>query len=335
MTIELCSSTFVQFTLTHDHGKLIECTTTSAPIDHFLEVIKLSRAYNTWVSYVHDLKAFFEIIPKTPEAVTRADCVAFMGQQQVAGLSPATINRRLAALSSLFKELQLLGIAEQNPIQPGRAGPRPRRRSQSLYRRAAKRLPGIISNEDLQKFLETLPTWRDRSLVLLMWMSCLRVGEAVATRFEDIECSRRSIQIAAPKGGQSRLVFMEPLTFAALNRYLEEERRDLFPEVPEVFVAFKGAARGQPLSVNAVQKLVTYYAEKCHLPRLHCHLFRHTGITQLVHQKMPEPAIRALVGHRNPDSLLPYLHLADDFVAAEFERAQITFEANHWRKGEE
>jgi hypothetical protein len=37
---------------------------------------------------------------------------------------------------------------------------------------------------------------------------------------------------------------------------------------------------------------------------------------------MPEPAIRKLVGHRHPDSLLPYLHLGDDFVETEFEAAQ-------------
>jgi len=335
MTAEICTDAPVQFTLIYKQGKLIDCTTSSAPINHFLEVIKLSRAYNTLVSYVHDLKVYFEIILKTPEAVTRADCVAFMKQQQEAGLSTATLNRRLAALSSLFKELQLLGIAEQNPVQPGQAGPRPRRRSQSLYRRAAKHLPGTIGSEDLQKFFEALPTWRDRTLVLLMWMSCLRVGEAVAIRFEDIECGRRSICITAPKGGQPRLVFMEPLTFAALNHYLEEERKDLFPEVPEVFVAFKGAARGQPLSVNAVQKLVTYYAEKCKLPQLHCHLFRHTGITQLVHQKMPEPALRELVGHRHPDSLLPYLHLGDDFVESEFEQAHQALESTNWLKGGE
>jgi integrase len=115
---------------------------------------------------------------------------------------------------------------------------------------------------------------------------------------------------------------MDRLTFAALNRYLDEERGNLFPEVPSVFIAFKGPARGRPLSVNAVQKLVRYYAQKCGLPHLHPHLFRHTGITQLVQQKMPEPAIRKLVGHRHPDSLLPYLHLGDDFVEAEFERVQ-------------
>jgi integrase len=119
---------------------------------------------------------------------------------------------------------------------------------------------------------------------------------------------------------------MDQLTFAALNRYLDDERGALFPDVDQVFVAFKGKARGRPLSVNAVQKMIRYYAEKRGLSHLHAHLFRHTGITQLVQQGMPEPAIRDMVGHRSPDSLSPYLHLCDEYVQAEFERAQMALD---------
>jgi integrase len=41
---------------------------------------------------------------------------------------------------------------------------------------------------------------------------------------------------------------------------------------------------------------------------LHAHLFRHTGITQLVHQGMAEPTVHQLVGHRHPDSLFCLHH---------------------------
>ena len=123
---------------------------------------------------------------------------------------------------------------------------------------------------------------------------------------------------------------MNPLTFAALNRYLDRERKSLFPDVDHVFIAFKGKARGHPLSANAVQKMIYYYAEKCGLPRLHSHLFRHTGITQLVQAGMPEPAIRVMVGHRSPDSLRPYLHLCDEFVATEFERVEVGLDPFLW-----
>lgn len=311
----------VRFTIVRQHGQVSEILTNSSQLNHFLDMLKMSRARNTWINYGHDLKQFFDCIRKAPQLIDRRDCLTFMKQQQKAGMSEATVNRRLAAVSALFNELELLDPEHfsQNPVHPHRG------RSQhnpSLYRRRAKHLPDTLAPDDLRRFFNALPTWRDRTLMLLMWISCLRISEAVAIRFEDIECSRRSIRIAQAKGNHPRLVFMDRFTFAALNRYLDAERGHLFPAVPEVFVALKGTARGQPLSVNAVQKLVRYHAQKCGLVRLHPHLFRHTGITQLVQHQMPEPAIRKLVGHHHPDSLLPYLHLGDGFVETEFEAAQ-------------
>ncbi len=322
----------VIFTFVRQQGQITDCLTTSPAVNHFLDVIKLSRAYNTWVNYACDLKIFFETISKPPETITRQDCLTFMKAELQAGFAETTINRRLAALSSLFNELRLLepAVYAANPVRPDPAGGRVRPRSQSLYRRQPKRLPETLPDPYLQRFFEALPMWRDRTLMLLMWLSCLRVSEAVALRFSDVECSHRSLRIAQAKGDHPRMVYMDPFTFAALNRYLDEERQNLFPEVAAVFVAFKGKARGQPLTVNAVQKWVRYYAAKCGAERVHAHLFRHTGITQLVQHKMPEPAIRKLVGHRHPDSLQPYLHLGDDFVQREFEAAQAALTSATW-----
>jgi integrase/recombinase XerD len=322
----------VRFTFVKQEGQITDISTNAPLVNHFLDLIKMSRTYNTWISYAHDLKVFFEVIPKPPEAVTRVDCVAFMKRQDQAGCSNATINRRLAAISSLFNELHLLDPARfpQNPVRPRQRLRGSPQRSQSLYRKQTQRVPDVLSDDDLHTFFGALPSWRDRTLMLLMWVSCLRISEAVAIRFQDIECSRRSIQIATAKGHTSRIVFMNPVTFAALNRYLDEERGDLFPDIDHVFVAFKGKARGSPLTVNAVQKMIKYYAQKCHLPHLHAHLFRHTGITQLVQEGMAEPAVREFVGHHSPDSLAPYLHLCDEFVDTEFERAQAALSPSHW-----
>jgi len=322
----------VQFTFVREGGQVTDISTNDPAVNHFLDLVKMKRSYNTWISYAHDLKTFFTVILKSPEAITRADCLTFMKQQDQAGCSDATINRRLAAISSLFSELHLVDSVHypRNPVAPRRRRRGWRQSSQSLYRRQPQRVPDVIAEEDLRTFFAALPTWRDRTLVLLMWISCLRISEAVAIRFQHIECSRRSIWIPVAKWDNTRTIFMDQITFAALNRYLDQERRDLFPDVDHVFVAFKGRARGHPLTVNAVQKMLRYYAERCDLPDLHAHLFRHTGITQLVQQGMPEPAIRKLVGHRSPDSLIPYLHLCDEFVETEFEQAQAGLSLSTW-----
>jgi len=331
MSLELVSHQPVQFTIIYEHGMMVQVSTTSPLIDHFLRRVKVSQSESTWINYAHDLKVFFTIVCQPLEHIDRQSCLAFMEQQDRVGMSPLTINRRLAAVSSLFTELNLVDPATfpRNPVAPLQHNRHTRKRPRSLYRRQPDRVPDVIAEKDLQAFFEILPSWRDRSLILLMWISCLRVSEAVAIRFEDIECSHRSIHIAKGKGSHARMVFMDRCTFAALNKYLDEERRDLFPEVDEIFVAFKGIARGRPLSVNALQHTINYYAQQCGLA-LHAHLFRHTGITQLVEQGMSEPAIRKLVGHSNAHSLDPYLHLSDAFVEAEFEQAQAILNPKQW-----
>jgi site-specific recombinase XerD len=322
------SSPIVSFSIEWENGRVISVHSTSQEINHFLELIKTCRAYNTWVSYSHDLKVFFQIIYKQPEEVTRTDCVEFIKAQSFEGFADSTINRRLAAVSSLFNELCIYKPNQFpiNPINPKTIRSNIRS-NMALYRKQGHAIPKVFTTYEIEVFLDSLRTWRDRALVLLMWISCLRISEAVAICFDDLECSHRRIHIPVSKNQSARVVFMDQLTFSILNKYLEEERQLLFPHIEQVFIGFRGKARGKPLSINAVQKMIKYYGKKSGVSDVHAHKFRHTGITQLVQNGMSEPAIRKFVGHSSPDSLAPYLHLSDEFVSKEFEKAQTALQA--------
>jgi site-specific recombinase XerD len=324
VTAEAWGSAAIQFTVVRAGGKIVDVQTSSPEINHFLRLLKLSRAYNTWLNYALDLKLFFSVVQLPPQSVGRPECLTFIEQQDHAGRADATINRRLAAVSSLFDELHLLDPERfpHNPVYPFQRSRHERRRRASLYRKQPERVPDVLATEQLQTLFGAVHTWRDRSLILLMWVSCLRISEALAIQFDDIECSNHSIHIRAGKGGHPRTVYMDALTLEALNRYLDHERRDLVSHEEHIFVALKGRARGQPLSVNSVQKLLGYHAKRGHLQAFHAHLLRHTGITQLIQAGMSEPAVRKVVGHQHPASLEPYLHLNDAFVADEFAMAQ-------------
>jgi len=324
VTADASGGAAIQFTVVRAGGKLVDVQTNSPELTHFLRLLKLSRAHNTWLNYALDSRLFFGIVQVSPEQVGRPACLTFIEQLDQQGRADATINRRLAAVSSLFDELHLLDPERfpRNPVSPFRRARHQRRRRASLYRKQPQRIPDVLASEQLHTLFRAVHTWRDRSLILLMWVSCLRISEVLAIQFDDIECSNRSIQIRTGKGGHPRTVSMDALTLAALNRYLDHERRDLAPEEPHVFVALKGRARGQPLSVNSLQKLLVYHAKRGHLDTFHAHLLRHTGITQLIQAGMAAPAVRKLVGHHHPASLEPYLHRKDAFVADEFATAQ-------------
>ena len=54
----------VQFTFVKREGRITEISTNHPALNHFLDLLKLNRAYNTWLNYAHDLKLFFAVIHK-------------------------------------------------------------------------------------------------------------------------------------------------------------------------------------------------------------------------------------------------------------------------------
>src|SRR6266699_5891977 len=98
----------IQITIEYSQSEMVAVSTNSALIDHFLCKVKMSQSKHTWINYAHDLKVFFQTVQQPLEAIDRKTCVRFMEAQNRAGLSGLTINRRLAAISSLFMELNLL-----------------------------------------------------------------------------------------------------------------------------------------------------------------------------------------------------------------------------------
>jgi site-specific recombinase XerD len=93
-------------------------------VDEFLGFASVRCRPSTVRAYAHDLKVFFAFVGIEPAEVTPKDVFAFIvGQQRsrggvdnvvqisdgLSGLSAATIKRRLAAVSSFFSYLVILG----------------------------------------------------------------------------------------------------------------------------------------------------------------------------------------------------------------------------------
>ena len=88
-----------------------------------------------------------------------------------------------------------------------------------------------------------------------------------------------------------------------------------------VFVALKGAVRGQPLADDGLDKIVLNAKNRAGLAHCTCHELRHTCLTRLREAGMALEAVQAQAGHRSLESTRLYLHLANDWLAAEYVRA--------------
>ncbi len=121
----------------------------------------------TWRDYSYDLKQFVAIVGDCPlSEVSLSDVDRFVSRQAARGLQPATINRRLAAITSLY-----MFCSDENPAL---VCPVLSHRHQLRQR---QRLPRPVPAEDLHKFFTVIQDARDRAMFTLMLRCGLRISE--------------------------------------------------------------------------------------------------------------------------------------------------------------
>ena len=248
-----------------------------------------------------------------------------------AGLSAATIKRRLAAVSSLYGYLLTRDDVDVSS-QPGPSGhrhpPEPLSGGRGLpLVRGVRRLPRILDADEVESLMGALRTERDRAMVQAMVLGGLRRCEVLGLAALAICVSASGgCSIAEGKGGYERLVPLSPTFFATVARYMDDERPEEATS-DALFVSLKGERRGQPLSVPGLDQILSAARERAGLSHGTCHELRHTCFTRLREAGMAIEAIQAQAGHRSISSTRVYLHLDMHWLADEYRRAIEAIEA--------
>jgi site-specific recombinase XerD len=255
-----------------------------------------------------------------------------------AGYSPATINRRLAAISALFTFVQMRDPAARNPVPRGRAArtrargerggllahvakPKPR---SGLRVREPRRLPRGLSREESTALLGSFRSWRDRALGGLMLLSGLRSAEVLGLRVADVDIARRWVRVVG-KGGKERSVPIDTDVAGAIQTYLLVERPDT--DSGMLFVVAKGPHRGRPLTAAGLRTVFRYHRGRAGVPAGHPHALRHSFGTALAEAGVDLAVIQALMGHDHVDSSAAYIHLAPSHLREEFDAARTRLRA--------
>jgi integrase len=163
-------------------------------------------------------------------------------------------------------------------------------------------------------------------MVEAMLLGGLHRCEVLGLRLGDLKLGEWRVFIADGKGGHQRLVPISQTFFTTVAAYLNSERpADAVTD--RVFVALKGPRRGQPLSADGLDEILTAARARAGLTGGTCHELRHTCFTRLRQAGMPIEAIQIQAGHRSIASTRIYLHLGDDWLAGEYRRAVEAIEA--------
>jgi integrase/recombinase XerD len=304
-------------------------------VDRYLAFVAGRARPNTVRAVAFDLKAFFTVVGKDPVEVNPADVLDFVAAQRgdrtvvrlvdrESGLSARTIARRLASVSGFYAYVVARGDTPlvANPVPRGLAT---RRRGSSKKAqmvplvRVPKTLPKVLSPAEVTALLSVLRRARDRAMVEAMVLGGLRRCEVLGLRLGDLEVAERRVFIAEGKGGHQRVVPISGRFFASVGDYLDLERPGGLTD--RLFVVLKGPRRGRPLSAPGLDEVLAGARRRAGLERGTCHELRHTCLTRLREAGMSLEAIQAQAGHRSIESTRVYLHLTNDWLASEYQRA--------------
>jgi site-specific recombinase XerD len=250
-----------------------------------------------------------------------------------AGYAPATINRRLAAISGLFGYRQMREPDLVSPVPRAgaarRATPaqragllvhlaRPKGRSR-LRVREPRRLPRGLDRAETAALLSSFRTERDRAMAGLMLFSGLRSAEVLGLTVRDVDIPTGWVRVIG-KGDKERRVPLDVDVAGLIQTYLFAERPE--SDSPALFLVAKGPHRGQPLTAAGLRTVFRHHRKRAGVPAGHPHALRHSFGTALAEAGVDLAVLQALLGHDHVDSSAAYIHLAPAHLRASYDAAR-------------
>ena len=249
---------------------------------------------HTLMSYCTYIRAYLEylsdILHKQPESVTWDELRDYIRWiQKERSLSDRTVNASISQLR--FFTIYVLH--------------KPWDDTQLPMRKFDTYLPYAPTQKEVQLFLDSLPTLKQKAMVSLMYSSGLRVGEVCSLKYKDIERSSMRIHVAKTKNRSDRYAVLSQKALDILTEYWYEYDRPM----DWLFPAKQDPSR--PIKTAVVNHQVLELRRKlCLNPKLNSHSFRHAFATHLYESGTDLLTIKELLGHKSITSTVIYVHLA-------------------------
>jgi len=251
------------------------------------------RSPHSTRAYSANIARFLAHVAKPLAAVTLVDLQSYADSLADADLAPASQARMLAAVKSLLTFAHITGYL---PFNPGRG-----LRLPGVRGRLAERIP---SDEDVLSLLAHEPNRRNHALIRLLYAAGLRLSEACALCWRDIQPRGDVGQVTVwGKGEKERAVLLTEGTWREL---VALRPADAQPDAP----VFR-SRQGHPLSPTQAWRVVKAAAKRAGLasaPAFSPHWLRHAHASHALDRGAPISLVREGLGHASLATTSRYTH---------------------------
>lgn len=256
------------------------------------ELVRRHYATTTRASYLRILTAFHRRTGRRLDRVGPDDLrryQIFLLEERK--LAVGTVVAQIAALRFFF--LRVLKRRDMKEDLP--------------YPKRRKRLPVVLSPEEVQRLIAGAKNLYHRTLLLTLYGAGLRRSELCRLKVRDIDSQRMLLRVEEGKGGRDRDVPLSPTLLAALREYYRWMRPQtyLFPGTRD------GWRADAPITAKVVWDAVRFATDRAGLDKLVTpHTLRHTYATHLLEAGADLRTIQLLLGHADLSHTTVYLHLS-------------------------
>jgi len=255
--------------------------------DEYLEIYSKPNI-TSWKSDLHNfncIKAFFG--GRYLHEITSLLVEKFK-IERAKEVKPATVNRALARLKSMFnKAIDWGKFSGVNPVK-----------SVKFFLEENQRTR-YLEKEEIVKFLKYCEG-NIKPIAIVALNTGMRKSEILNLKWHDVDFKRGIIYLLRTKNNEKREI---PMNDAVMTAFIQVKKH---PESPYIFCG----KDGKPF--QNIRKSFFTALKKAGIINFHFHDLRHTFASQLVMSGVDLNTVRELLGHKSLEMTLRYSHLSPD-----------------------
>jgi len=248
------------------------------------------KTVKTYLYFNQDLLKFCQ---KEPAAVKESDIKAYLNHLLEQGKSGATARLALNSLKFYYFRIRKRRF---NYLSGSNLPKKP------------KRLPVVLSKEEVARLLGSVSNPKHKLILALMYSAGLRVGEVVKLKTEDIDFDNKIIWVRQGKGKKDRRSVISEKLLDVLKHLVNVKKVGQY--------LFSGQKPARHLSTRSAEKIFQKALKNANIKKsAACHSLRHSFATHLLENGTDIRYIQTLLGHQSLETTQIYTKVSNKFLS--------------------
>lgn len=288
-------------------------------VDSFIKYISYEKRYSqhTVSSYLNDLNQFSQYLSSNFQTLNLQESTQLMVRSWIlslmdSGITPKSVNRKIASLRSYYKFLLKRELISKDPT------------AKVKLLKTPKQLPNFVDESELSNLLDHAEFPNDfegqrKKLILeLFYGTGIRLSELIGLLDTNVDLAKKTIKVLG-KRNKERIIPISESLCEVISNYKKVKKTSLENVHSNFLIVNNNGEQSYPMMIQRVVK--SYLKGLKSIDKKSPHVLRHTFATHLLNKGADLNAVKDLLGHTSLAATQVYTHNSLDKLKSVFDQA--------------